>query len=181
MPLLAPAWTGRAAALAVLAALGLASATAQSAEDAATPAPPFQTGDGIGWKEIQKLQPYLPEEFWSNRDFFYEGMQLESGRFDYDYSPSKEYLAATERYRGQPRIGPDNSLENYTAGQPFPIGEIDCAAGAGSSRRSTPSPSTRRTSPGRSSRTISAGARTPRSPASGSRAGRGCRIPVRSW
>ena len=82
----------------------------------------------IGWKEIQKLEPYLPEEFWSNRDFFfYEGMQLEIGPFDYDYSPSKEYLAATERYRGQARIGPDNSLENYTAGQPFPIAEIDCA------------------------------------------------------
>ncbi|TFG97247.1 MAG: hypothetical protein E4H11_02195 [Myxococcales bacterium] len=82
----------------------------------------------IGWKEIQRLEPYLPEEFWSNRDFFcYEGMQLEIGPFDYDYSPSKEYLAATERTRGQPRIGPDNSLENYTAGQPFPIEEIDCA------------------------------------------------------
>jgi len=127
MPLPVPTWTGRAASLAALSALGLAPGSALPAEDAATPAPPFATGDVIGWKDVQKLEPYLPGEFWSNRDFFfYEGMKLEIGPFDYDYSPSKEYLAATERYRGQPRIGPENSLENYTAGQPFPIAEIDC-------------------------------------------------------
>jgi hypothetical protein len=44
-----------------------------------------------------------------------------------DYRPAAAYVQATERFRGQARIGPDGSLENYTAGQPFPIDEIDCA------------------------------------------------------
>jgi len=119
---------GLVAALAAIAALGLPAA-ATAAEDAAAPAPAFKPGDVIGFKEIGKLEPFLPDEFWDNRDFFfYEGMKLEIGPFDYDYSQSKQYLEATERYRGQPRLGPDQSLENYTAGQPFPTAEIDCAS-----------------------------------------------------
>jgi hypothetical protein len=53
-------------------------------------------------------------------------MQLEIGPMQQDYSPAPEFTAATERFRGQPRIGPDGSLENYSAGMPFPIEEIDC-------------------------------------------------------
>jgi hypothetical protein len=53
-------------------------------------------------------------------------MQLEIGPFFRDYSGPKEYKAATAKHKGQPRIGPDNSLENYVAGQPFPMDEIDC-------------------------------------------------------
>jgi hypothetical protein len=135
MPARSTARIVRAATLATLLALGLAAPAARAAEDAAAPAPAFKPGDAIGFEDVKKLQPFLPEEFWNNRDFFfYEGMRLEIGPFDHDYSQSKEYLAATERYRGQARLGPDQSLENYTAGQPFPTAEIDCtgdpAAGA---------------------------------------------------
>jgi hypothetical protein len=127
MPARSTARIGRAATLATLLALGLASPAARAAEDAAAPAPAFKAGDAIGFEDVKKLQPFLPEEFWNNRDFFfYEGMRLEIGPLDQDYSQSKEYLAATERYRGQARLGPDQSLENYTAGQPFPTAEIDC-------------------------------------------------------
>ena len=88
---------------------------------------PFKEGDVISYEDVGKLKPYLPKEFWNNRDFFfYEGMQLEIGPNQADYSPADVYKAATEKYRGQPRIGPDDSLENYTAGQPFPMDEIDC-------------------------------------------------------
>ncbi|MCH2171442.1 DUF1329 domain-containing protein [Myxococcota bacterium] len=77
--------------------------------------------------DISKLKPFLPEQVWDNRDFFfYEGMQLEIGPTMYDYSPADAYKAATERYKGEARIGPDGSLENFTAGQPFPTEEIDC-------------------------------------------------------
>jgi hypothetical protein len=129
MPALEPTRIGRAATLGACLALGLAAPPARPAEDAAAPAPAFAPGDAIGFEDVKKLQPFLPEEFWNNRDFFfYEGMQLEIGPFDQDYAQSKQYLAATERYRGQARLGPDQSLENYTAGQPFPTAEIDCAA-----------------------------------------------------
>ena len=96
-------------------------------EDAPAFAPTFQEGEIITFEEIEKLRPFLPPEFWDNRDFFfYDGMRLNIGPFHYDYSPPPEHIAATERFRGEARIGPDGSLENYTAGDPFPIDEIDC-------------------------------------------------------
>jgi len=53
-------------------------------------------------------------------------MQLEIGPAHRDYSPAEADQAATEQFRGQARIGPDNSLVNYTAGTPFPMENIDC-------------------------------------------------------
>ncbi len=88
---------------------------------------PFKEGDVLGYDRIEDLKPYLPQEFWTHRDiFFWEGMQLEIGPPFRDYSPPPEFEAVTERYKGQARIGPGNSLENYTAGEPFPMEEIDC-------------------------------------------------------
>ena len=102
-------------------------AVPEQAEDAGSTLPQFQEGDVLSFDEVRRLQPFLPEQFWDNRDFFfYEGMQLEIGPGMRDYSPSGPFQAATERYRGQPRVGPDGSLENYTAGRPFPVEEIDC-------------------------------------------------------
>jgi hypothetical protein len=112
--------------LAGLCALALAG-PAPAQEDVGPGAPTFKEGDVIGMDNLESLKPFLPPEFWANRDFFfYEGMQLEVGPFYRDYSPSKEYKAATERFKGQAKIGPENSLQNHTAGQPFPMDEIDC-------------------------------------------------------
>jgi uncharacterized protein DUF1329 len=107
---------------------GLGVATpALAAEDAGAAAPQFKQGDVISFDQVDKLKPFLPDEFWANRDFFfYEGMQLEIGPTNFDYGTPPEYNAATEKFKGQARIGPDGSLENYTAGQPFPIDSIDC-------------------------------------------------------
>jgi hypothetical protein len=114
---------------AILAALMVsAPALAQQAEDAGAQTPAFQEGDVITMDQVDKLRPFLPNEFWDNRDFFfYEGMQLEIGPTQYDYSTNDQAKAATERFRGQPRIGPDNSLENWISGYPFPQETIDCA------------------------------------------------------
>ncbi|NNL66567.1 MAG: DUF1329 domain-containing protein [Myxococcales bacterium] len=101
---------------------------ASAQEDAGTARPGFREGDVIGFESIGKLQPHLPPEFWSNRDFFFfEGMELRIGPFHRDYAPAEAYVAATERFRGQPKIGPDGSLENYVAGMPFASDAIDCA------------------------------------------------------
>ncbi len=96
-------------------------------EDAGPMVPAFKEGDVISYQDLEKLRPYLPEDFWANREFFfYEGMKLEIGPFFADYTPADAYMKATETYKGQPRLGPDGSLANYTTGQPFPTGEIDC-------------------------------------------------------
>ena len=110
--------------------LALALATAakgEEADDASSLAPTFEEGDVIRFEQTDRLRGFLPEPFWDNRDFFfYEGMRLEIGPTQRDYSPSPEFTSATEFYRGKARIGPDNSLENWTAGRPFPIDDIDC-------------------------------------------------------
>jgi hypothetical protein len=112
-----------------LVALCALAAPASSQEDAAVGAPAFKEGDVIGFEGVESLKPFLPPEFWANRDFFfYEGMRLEIGPFQRDYSPAPEYQAASAKFKGQPRIGPDDSLENYTAGQPFAMEEIDCSS-----------------------------------------------------
>jgi hypothetical protein len=107
--------------------LAFAAAAATQRDDIQPGVPAFEEGDIISIDEVERLKPFLPPEFWSNRDFFfYEGMQLEIGPFFRDYSPPPEYRAATQQFEGQPRIGPESSLENYTAGQPFPMDRIDC-------------------------------------------------------
>jgi len=117
------------ATLASLAALATAliPLLASAQEDTGGAAPTFKEGDVVTFDKVEALRPYLPEEFWSNRDFFfYEGMQLEIGPFFADYTPAKVYKDATEKHRGQARIGPDSSLENYSAGYPFHPEDIDC-------------------------------------------------------
>ena len=115
-------------ALAGIMAAGSIFATPVTAqEDAGGAGPTFQEGDVITFEKIDAIKPYVPDEFWNNRDFFfYEGMQLEIGPFYRDYSGSDAYKHQTEKHKGEPRIGPDGSLENYVSGQPFPVDDIDC-------------------------------------------------------
>lgn len=96
-------------------------------EDVAAGKPPFKPGDVITYKKIDELKNYLPPQFWDNRDFFfYPGMQMKIGPFFRNYSEPKAYLAATKRFAGQAKLGPQSSLTNYTAGRPFPTAKIDC-------------------------------------------------------
>ena len=96
-------------------------------DDAGGVGPTFREGDIITFEKIEALRQFLPDEFWNNRDFFfYEGMQLEIGPFYYDYSPSQAYKDASKQYDGQAKIGPDNSLAEYTMGRPFNMDQIDC-------------------------------------------------------
>ena len=101
--------------------------TPATAQEDAVGVPSFQEGDVISFEELERIEPYLPPEFWANRDFFFfEGMQLEIGPSYRDYAPADVYKAATDSFAGQAEIGPENSLAGYTAGQPFPMEKIDC-------------------------------------------------------
>ncbi len=107
----------------VAASLNFAPAHAQ---DAATEVP-FKEGDVITFDQINKLKAFLPAAFWENRRFFfYEGMRMEIGPLHRDYSPAPEYLAATKRFNGQAKVGPESSLQNYVAGMPFDPATINC-------------------------------------------------------
>jgi hypothetical protein len=100
---------------------------AGAAEDASSAAPTFKEGDVITYEQIEKLQPFLPDEFWENRDFFfYEGMKLTVGPTQYDYTPAKEWMEVTKKFQGQSKIGPDDSLIDWVTGFPFPQEGIDC-------------------------------------------------------
>ncbi len=104
---------------------GTTAPSATEAEDA-LPGPPFKPGDVITFDKLDALKNYIPEPFWEFRDmFFFEGMQLEIGEFYKDYPVSEGRVAANAKYRGQPQLGRDHSLLNFTMGRPFP--EIDPA------------------------------------------------------
>jgi hypothetical protein len=63
-----------------LLAASLLTLPALAQEDVAPGTPTFSEGDVITMDKVDALRPFLPPEFWANRDFFfYEGMQLEIG------------------------------------------------------------------------------------------------------
>jgi hypothetical protein len=96
----------------------------ESAEDV-VPGVPFKEGDVIKFSDVNKLKDYLPKEFWENREYFlFEGMEMTIGPFFKDYPVAPEYAALTDKFEGQPKIGRDGAIENYTAGVPFP--QVDC-------------------------------------------------------
>ena len=113
-------------ALALLALMTTAPASAQQAPPRdALPGLPFAEGDVIPFEQVEKLRDFLPPEFWEHREyFFYEGMALAIGPVQREYGVAAAYRAATERHRGEPRIGRDGGLENYSGGMPFE--QIDC-------------------------------------------------------
>jgi Protein of unknown function (DUF1329) len=101
------------------------SSESSTAEDTATLPP--REGEIISFDQVQRLRPFLPPELWPHRDFiFFEGMRLEIGPPFADYSPPEAFQRATREHRGTARIGPDQSLEGYVAGEPFPMAEIQC-------------------------------------------------------
>ncbi len=71
--------------------------------DDAVPGLPFQEGDVLALDQIDKLAEYLPPPFWENRRyFFFEGMQLEIGPTQRDYTPAAVFEAASELGYEQP-------------------------------------------------------------------------------
>jgi hypothetical protein len=114
--------------LVLLSCLALA-APALAAEQAgdALPSTPFKEGDTITFDQLEKLKDFMPAPFWENREFiFYEGMQLEVGPTMRDYSEADAYKAASEKFKGQPKLVDDGALGNYESGRPFASESIDC-------------------------------------------------------
>jgi hypothetical protein len=98
----------------------------QAASDDAVPQ--LRDGEVISFDQVDRLRPFLPPELWPHRDFvFYEGMRMEIGPPFADYSPPETFQRATRENEGKARIGPEESLEGYVAGEPFPMADIDCA------------------------------------------------------
>ncbi len=95
---------------------------------------PFQMGDSFQLSRLETLRNFLPPELWAYRErFFHEGMRLEIGACFADYGPPDFYRTASETFHDRSHLLPNGGIENYTAGQPFPMLEFtaeDPAAGA---------------------------------------------------
>jgi len=81
------------------------------------PEPAFKPGDIITYKDIDKIKPFVPREFWLH--LFFEGMDMRIVK-PRDLSPPDFYLEATRKYSSKVRLGPKGELLNYVAGFPFP-------------------------------------------------------------
>jgi hypothetical protein len=91
-------------------------------------APPVLLKEGmvVEVDQLLMLRRLLPTVIWQHREaFFYEGMRLEIGGCHHRYPRFGPYRAATERFRGQPKLDEENNLESYTAGIPFPPDALD--------------------------------------------------------
>jgi hypothetical protein len=81
------------------------------------PEPQFMPGDTMTYKDIEKLKPFIPREFWPH--LLFEGMDIRIVK-PRDLSPPKHYLEATKKLSPQVKLGPKGELINYIAGFPFP-------------------------------------------------------------
>jgi hypothetical protein len=91
-------------------------------------APPVLLKEGMAVEvdRLLMLRRLLPAVIWQHREvFFYEGMRMEIGSCHARYPVFSPYRAASERFRGQPKLDDANNLEDYTAGQPFLPEDID--------------------------------------------------------
>jgi hypothetical protein len=91
-------------------------------------APPVLLKEGmlVEADQLLMLRRLLPPVIWQHREvFFFEGMRMEIGGCHTRYPVFSPYKAATDRFRGQPKVDDEGNLEDYTAGLPFPPDDID--------------------------------------------------------
>jgi len=85
---------------------------------------PPAAGTIIDHANISVLQPWLPPGFAEEFDFPEVTVEIQATA---DMQPHSSYIAATEAFEAQATIGADGRLENYTAGRPFTIEQIEAA------------------------------------------------------
>ncbi|MBW2447891.1 MAG: DUF1329 domain-containing protein [Deltaproteobacteria bacterium] len=86
---------------------------------------PLAAGRIVHHADIAQLEPFLPSQFWAQRDAFLPpGMEMEIGPAFRDYAPPAVYQDATKRNRGATSLGVDDTLVGYASGAPF--AEIAC-------------------------------------------------------
>jgi hypothetical protein len=85
----------------------------------------FKEG-GAQLEDVEK--PGLPARgVLANREFFfYEGMKIDVGPTQRDYSEAHEFKDASKRWQKEAKLGRDGALVGFVAGQPFPTETIDC-------------------------------------------------------
>ena len=99
-----------------------------SAEDV-SPGVPFQEGEILDFKAIEKIKDYLPPPFWKHRDLiFFEGMQMEIGPCYRRYKFPEFWNHASEKFAGRASIDDEGNLRGYVAGIPFAPDSIDPTA-----------------------------------------------------
>ena len=75
--------------------------------------------------DLVPLEPYLPPGVLDEFAFPELNMEVVGTRA---YAPHETYQQATAQYLGQATLGADGSLQNYMAGQPFSLEQIEAAS-----------------------------------------------------
>ncbi len=86
-------------------------------------AAPFELtpGDTLGRDDLDRMAPFVPPGLLSQLDF--EGFEAAiQARQRFDAHPT--FVAASLQYGPQTELGPDGSLQNHVAGQPFSLDRI---------------------------------------------------------
>ena len=81
-------------------------------------------GTIVNFDEIDSLKPWIAPGFFDEFQFPEVTVEIQETA---NYLMHQSYIDTTERFKGQPSIGTDGSLENYMAGQPFSEEQIAAA------------------------------------------------------
>ena len=92
------------------------------------PTTPFKEGDVISFDQVEKLKDFLPPRVLgptasSSSTRACSSRSVPTLR---KYGAADAYIAASEKFKGQAKIGQDGALENYASGQPFDDASLDC-------------------------------------------------------
>ena len=81
-------------------------------------------GTIVNFDEIDSLKPWIAPGFFDEFQFPEVTVEIQETA---NYLMHQSYIDTTERFKGQPSIGTDGSVENYMAGQPFSEEQIAAA------------------------------------------------------
>ena len=84
--------------------------------------PDFKAGDVLGVKDLQRIKPFVAPGYLEQLNFPELKMPIVETR---QHTPRKDFMACTEKYQGQVKLGPEGELQNYVCGQPFADSALD--------------------------------------------------------
>ena len=91
----------------------------------AGPAVPPDAGRVLGHPDIEIVRMLKPPGWAQEYDFPELKLEIQPTA---DWKPHPVYVAATQKFAGQARLGAEGELENYTAGRPFSEDQIRAAS-----------------------------------------------------
>ena len=92
-----------------------------------SPAVPPDAGRVLTQADMDTVRMLQPPAWAQEYDFPELELEIQASA---DWKPHPVYTAATEKFAGQSKLGPEGVLQNYTAGKPFSDEQIRAASAA---------------------------------------------------